>query len=181
MDTSVDRVYLEARGVIDLLKEADEMSLALSAEDVLRKALLLSAASYFEHVLSGVVEDFVRSKVGHDDMVPSLVKAKAISRQYHTWFDWSGGNANRFFSMFGERFKSYMAGVVKEDVDLDDGIRSFIKVGDLRNRLSHQDFSTFPLTFTTDEIYDLYKKALVFVRSVPDCLSGCAEEARHDL
>ena len=31
-------------------------------------------------------------------MIPSLVKNKAVSRQYHTWFDWNSNNANAFFN-----------------------------------------------------------------------------------
>ncbi len=51
-------------------------------------------------------------------MIPSLVKNKAVSRQYHTWFDWNANNANAFFNMFGDGFRSHMVEIVKVDANI---------------------------------------------------------------
>ena len=51
----------------------------------------------------------------------------------------------------------------RADEALRKSIKDFMEVGRDRNRLIHQDFATFPLEKTTDEIYQQYKSALVFV------------------
>jgi hypothetical protein len=45
-----------------------------------------------------------------------------------------------------------------------------MELGAERNRLVHTDFGSFSLEKTSEEIYDLYKKALKFVESFPTLL-----------
>lgn len=178
MSTPVDRIHQEASEIIGHLSKSNELSLALSAEDTLRKALLLSAASYFEHRLTNDVLEFIVEESNNNPMIPSIVKIKAITRQYHTWFDWEKSNANSFFSLFGEKFKSYMNNRLVLDPELNAGISSFLKIGSERNRLVHGDFASFSLTLTTEDIYTHYSKALTFVHSVAKQLRECSTEIR---
>lgn len=164
--TSVDRIYGEAHAILLHLNSAGELSLAIAAEDVLRKSLLLSAASYFEHALTSRVMEFVLSVTGDDQLVPALVRNKAVSRQYHTWFNWDGANANQFFGLFGDDFKQYMMQIVVDDDKMASGIKSFMTIGRERNRLAHQDYASFSMSLTSDEIYGHYKAATHFVDSV---------------
>lgn len=176
MSTPVDRIHREASEIIGHLNGTNELSLALSAEDTLRKALLLSAASYFEHRLTTDVLNFVIEESNNNPMIPSIVKLKAINRQYHTWFDWEKSNANSFFSLFGEKFKLYMAAEINKSTDLTLGISSFLKIGSERNRLVHGDFASFSLTLTTEDIYNHYNSAINFVHSVAEHLKNCSIE-----
>ena len=64
---------------------------------------------------------------------------------------------------------------MKNNTELDEGIRAFLKLGDMRNQLGHQNFSIFPLENTTDEIFALYKKALVFIDVFPQKLREYVE------
>lgn len=83
------------------------MALLPVVDEAFPKALLLAAASHFEKRLTETVEDFAKEVTTDDHPIVSLVKAKAIERQYHGWFDWNKGNANKFFSLFGTGFKQY--------------------------------------------------------------------------
>jgi hypothetical protein len=177
MSTPVDRIHREASDIISHLNGANELSLALSAEDTLRKALLLSAASYFEHRLTTDVLNFVTEASGNHPLIPTLVKLKAINRQYHTWFDWEKSNANSFFSLFGDHFKTYMTFEISKNPDLSRNISSFLKIGSERNKLVHGDFASFSLSLTTDEIYSHYASGLDFVTSIHTHLTGCS--AKH--
>jgi len=103
-------------------------------------------------------------------MIPSLVKNKAVSRQYHTWFDWQANNANAFFNMFGEDFRSHMIEIIKLDQNMAKSISAFLEIGRERNRLVHQDYGSFFLEKSAEEIFGLYVSAMVFVDFVPKAL-----------
>ena len=52
---------------------------------------------------------------------------------------------------------------IKGDDQLDDSVRAFLELGGERNRLVHEDFGTFTLEKTTEEIHALYSRAMRFV------------------
>jgi hypothetical protein len=168
--TPVDRLYEEATSILDTLKQTPEVSLQVAAADHLRKALLLAAASYFEQRLCCSVLDFVRESTNGSILVENFVQNKAIARQYHTWFQWDGNNANQFFGLFGSEFRSVMSTRVRESESLQSAVRAFLEVGNERNKLVHQDYATFPMEKTLDEIYKLYENALTFVENLPPAL-----------
>ncbi|RRR67698.1 MAG: hypothetical protein EI684_18570 [Candidatus Viridilinea halotolerans] len=99
--------------------------------------------------------------------VLNFVKNKGLERQYHTLFDWERRNANKFFSLFGSDFRDFMSAVIREEPGIDAAIRAFLELGETRNQLVHQNFANFPLEKTADEIYELYKTAVVFVDEIP--------------
>jgi hypothetical protein len=166
----VDRMHAEFHDVLSIMERSGEISLLSVLSDNFRKSLLLCAASFFERRLTEVVLEFVREKSHPTDLIPALVQNKAISRQYHSWFDWDRSNANKFFSLFGDRFKTCMEQHVAADPELRAAVSSFIEIGRDRNRLVHQDYGTFLLEKTADDIYDAYIRALKFVDGVPTFL-----------
>lgn len=104
--TPVDRLYDESASVIRALVGLSEPSLAVAAGDSFRKALVLAAASYFEHRVSSCVLEFIRERADGSGLVVAFVKNKAVSRQYHTWFKWDDTNANQFFGAVWERVQT---------------------------------------------------------------------------
>ena len=170
--TPVDRLYEESSSVIKALGGA-QPSLAVAAGDNFRKALVLAAASYFEHRVSACILDFVHERANGNGLVVGFVKNKAISRQYHTLFNWDQANANQFFGLFGSAFKQMMDGRVSASEDLRASIRAFFEVGSERNKLLHQDFASFSLEKTLDEIYALYQQSLLFVDGLATQLRDC--------
>ena len=100
------------------------------------------------------------------EVVMEFVRNKAVERQFHTYFQWNERNTNSFFGLFGEGFKSYMIRRVKEDEDYEQAMRAFLELGNDRNRLIHQNFGTFTLEKTSEEIFAHYKKAYLFVNSL---------------
>jgi RiboL-PSP-HEPN len=173
--TAIDRLYEEAAAVIRVLQQGSEVSLQVTAGDHFRKALLLGAASYFEQQVCACVLGFVRERSAGSLLLESFVRNKAVARQYHTWFQWDARNANYFFGLFGSEFKTLMEKRVSESDDLRAAIRAFLEVGNERNKLVHQDYATFSLEKTFDEIYLLYQMALGFVETLPIALRDCAE------
>lgn len=168
--TAVDKLYEEANAVIQGLQRLVEPSLQVTASDHFRKAMLLSSASYFEHRICDCVLEFVRERSGGSKLVENFVRNKAISRQYHTWFKWDEQNANQFFGLFGSEFRDAMKDRVRAKDELRAAVQAFLEVGNERNKLVHQDYATFPLEKTLEEIYALYRRALTFVDELPDAL-----------
>ncbi len=171
--TVIDGLYEDARAVIKTLEQEAEISLQVAAGDHFRKVLLLAAASYFEHRVCEWVLGFVRERSGGSVLVANFVRNKAIARQYHTWFNWNAKNANQFFGLFGSEFRSEMISRVKASDDLRAGVQAFLELGSERNKLIHQNYATFPLEKTLDEIYTLYRSALPFVEQIPGSLRDC--------
>lgn len=183
--TVIDRMQGEFSSLIAVLDQAGEISLRSTADDNLRKALLLAVSSYFEHRITDAVLTFVSMATNDHALITSLVQNKAVSRQYHTWFNWDAKNANSFFGLFGTDFGNFMKQKVKDNSELDSSIRAFIELGSDRNRLVHQNFGSFVLEKTSDEIYALYCKAMIFVDAIPIALgefttAPAAEEIRPD-
>lgn len=168
--TVVDRLHRDFAGLLDVLDEAGEVSLRAVADENLRKSLLLAAASYFERRMIEAVLSFVEDATGRNVLVAALVRNKVVSRQYHTWFQWDGNNANSFFGLFGSDFRDFMKARIAGDGALEDSVRAFLELGRERNRLVHQDFGVFPLEKTTEEIHALYRRAVLFVEAVPGAL-----------
>jgi hypothetical protein len=170
----VDTIYNDFRDSVSILAKAGEVSLQIMLESNLRKTLLLCAASYFEYTLSREVELFASEIASGNDLIGSLIRSKAITRQYHTWFDWERDNANKFFSLFGPVFKDHMRARIDEVENLEDAIKSFMEIGRERNQLVHSDYASFSINKTPDEIYTLYLSADVFVKSVGVELHACS-------
>ncbi|MCA9980168.1 MAG: hypothetical protein KDD89_05030 [Anaerolineales bacterium] len=165
----VDRLHKDHHEIVSYFDEKGEISFRSAADENFRKSLLLAAASYFEERVSEDLLQFFSET--SNQLAVEIIRSKAIKRQYHNLFDWDSNNANRFFSLFGASFKSFMVDEIKANDDLNNAIKAFITLGQDRNRLVHQNFGTFTLEKTADEIYELYKQALVFVEAIPNKLN----------
>ena len=165
--TVVDRLHTEFRQLVEELGDT-EISLRVTAEDNFRKALLLAAASYFERRIKEDILAFMDKASGDVNLVTEFIRNKAIERQYHTFFQWETANANSFFGLFGEDFKSHMKEFVRNDEKYRKAIEAFLELGRERNRLLHEDFGAFVLEKTTEEIFVLYQNSLAFTESITD-------------
>lgn len=174
----VDTLFTDFMDASDVLMAANEVSLQIILESNLRKTLLLSAASYFEYTLCRIVNDFTDIVTSGNSMIISLVQTKAISRQYHTWFDWKTPNANVFFGLFGKVFRDHMTTKIATDDRIADAIRAFMEIGRERNLLVHSDYASHFINKTPDEIYALYILANNFVEMVSTELQACSAKMK---
>lgn len=173
----VDRLYSDFKLIIEQI-DVSEISLRNSAEEIFQKSLCVAIGSYFERRIAAVVLDFVGRSSGDSALVTEFVRNKAISRQYYTYFNWKGANANSFFSLFGADFKAYMSEYVSNNPEYGDAIRAFMQVGGIRNEVAH-NFEYVSIDATTDEIYELYRKARLFVDQIPQRFDEFAQRQRQ--
>jgi len=147
-----------------------EPSLAVESSTTLSKALLLAGASELEFDIQRIVTDYFNEVThGNADATQFVVK-KALTRQYHTLFEWSGSNVNSFFALFGADFKAYAVARVKADPELGEQIKAFLRLGQHRNELVHGNFVAFSLSLSIDEIVELYGEATLFRDALPGIL-----------
>lgn len=161
--TIIDKVFQDYTDVTNYLKNNNQISLLTTAEDTFRKALLLSSASYFETILQEMISKLAMDKSDSNAMIIAIIKQKALSRQYHTWFDWKTPSAGTFFAMLGEDYKSTITAELKSDAEFKECLNSFLEIGATRNLLVHENFAQFPLQKTMEELYSLYQIAMGFI------------------
>jgi len=161
METIIDVIIQRHDLVRESLIAQGEVTLLADIDNEFRKILVLSIGSYFENQISGSIEVLVRTS--NSERIISLVKNKAIERQYHTYFDWNGKNPNSFLGLLGASFKEKINSEIKKDSTLSDGCEAFLKLGQKRNILAHENFADASLDWTLEEIKYLYFSALKFV------------------
>jgi hypothetical protein len=162
----VDQIYQENLELLEFLKENNEVSFMAQFNTVSTKTLLLSAASYFEHEICKIIQDFIERKTQGNECIVSIVKQKVIERQYHTYFswkDWNTGNVNTFLRLFGETFQQRRSSEIKADIKLKSAVIAFLELGNERNKLVHQNFADYSIEKTAEEVYELYQKATLFI------------------
>ena len=168
--TEIDSIYENFSEIITILENSNALSSMNSAQENFRKILLLAAASFFESKIMTELDTYFSENIIDDSLCLQFVRNKAFIRQYHTYFDWDSPNCNKFFSLFGPEFKSYMSREISRDQQLKDSIHAFLELGRDRNRLIHGNYAVFPLEKTAEEIFRLYTQALVFVDTFPEKL-----------
>lgn len=159
---TVEELKLSADSVKDFLTSKGEISLVVTAEDVWRKSLLIAAASHFEHELGKAIE----RSANRCDVPPnfrSLIEAKAITRQFYTYFDFKSSNTNKLFMMFGLLCKERAEKKIKHSEVLKSSQAAFLKICSLRNQMVHSNYASFSIDLTTEEIYRLYQEGCRFV------------------
>jgi hypothetical protein len=161
--TVIDVMYEDFSGLLALLQKAGEVSLQSTVDSTFKKTLALSAASFFEDEIRRILLETVSDRSGNDELVRNFLKNKAIERQYHTYFQWRGNNANSFFGLFGEAFRDSASQDVRNDASLADAIKAFLELGNTRNELAHLNFANFALDMTAEEVYRKYQTAYRFV------------------
>ena len=69
---------------------------------------------------------------------------------------------------------------MKNDVsstnDLEQGIKAFLEIGDLRNTMVHEDFVSFYFNKTAEEVFQLYLNSQSFVKYLSEKLISSIPE-----
>jgi len=166
----IEEMYRRHRELRTYLEENKELSFLTLIDEEFRRTLVLAIASSFEDVMQITVQDFVKSKSAGSLEILSLINIRFIKRQYHSWFDWEKRNVNKFWSFFGDEFKSLRLADLSANAGLSDSMRDFIELGELRNRIVHQNFALFSVDLSVEDIYKKYLSASDFIDYCKVCL-----------
>ena len=133
--------------------------------------LVLSAASYFESMISALILQYASEVSSKDKRVVKLIENKVIERQYHTLFDWNSNNSNAFWKLFGEETKSKVRKTIDGEEGLKQAEKNFLQMGKMRNLLVHENFAEYDVNYTVEEIYTIYKSACDFISLIKTAFS----------
>jgi len=177
MHSLLQRLVDESDELRGFLSAQAQLSLLRAAEDISRKTLVLSAASLFEHRITEAILSYADEASGSDACITSLIRNKAIRRQFHTFFEWEKKKPGPFFTLLGDE----LGRKLKEDCAKSPGkeqIEAFLEVGYLRNCLVHQNYAEFLLDKSADDIRQLCESADRFVTQVEVLLASPQSEAQ---
>ncbi|MEO8150778.1 MAG: HEPN domain-containing protein [Bacteroidia bacterium] len=169
--TVVDILYEEYSELTQYFLSNQELSYKISIEANFKKNLILATASYFEHLIITSLMDYTTKVTNNNEILIEFFKNKAVNRQFHTFFNWNDSNANSFFGLFGSAFLKNMKEKVQQDVKLSEGIKAFLEIGNERNRIVHQNYASYTVDKTTNEIYESYKLARYFTDNITEYLN----------
>lgn len=167
----IKRQYDDSKELYGYLMGKGEVSFATYIDSVYKKVLVLSAASYFESTVSNLILQFANEVSSKDKRIVKLIESKVIERQYHTLFDWNSKNTNAFWKLFGDETKTKARSTIDGDEMLKSAENSFIRMGQLRNRLVHENFAEYDVNLTLEDIYSEYRLACTFVSFINTALS----------
>jgi RiboL-PSP-HEPN len=166
----IARIMVDHTALMDYLGAQGEISFLSTMESSLPKVVLLAAASDLEHEIQQIIISYYMEQTNNCEFAISFVHNKAVSRQYHTYFDWKNRSANSFFALFGDRFKVKAREALKADADMAQAVADFCEIGDLRNQLVHENYAAFTMEKTAHEVHAMYVSARKFIAGLPALL-----------
>lgn len=169
-DDRVTQQFADSEELYNYCFQNGEITFSSYIDDAYKKILILSAASFFEKVITESIKGFSKKLCPYDQRITSFIENKALKRQYHQLFNWEANNTNKFWSLFGDDLKSFVREYIKDHPDLEIAEKNFIDLGEQRNLLVHKNFAEFDVNVTRNDIYKKYCSAKVFVEFVSDVL-----------
>jgi len=155
----VESIYEDYCGLVEDLKERSPSGLA-ALNRTYHKVILVAAASSLENQVKRVVESLF-SEHGRDELGVFVAK-RVLDRDYYRLFDWNNEKAKSFFSSFGPHCSRLFEETRRNDGEFERQHSSFMRIGRLRNQLVHQNYATFILDVTPEELVILYRSAVLF-------------------
>lgn len=83
--TKIASLHDEYSEMISFCRSNKQVSFEMYINDIYKKSLLLSAASYFEATITKSIHDYINAKSRQSPEIVAFVDNKAIKRQYHTF------------------------------------------------------------------------------------------------
>lgn len=168
----IDELWNDHRELVSHLQSDNQLRLISRVQESFTKTLLIAVASHFEVQLTRTIYELYLEMTQGAEVLAQFVRKQAIGRRFAQLFDWgdetrSTRNANHFYRLFGADFAVYMGRRVQDDQYLDDSVKAFLEIGNLRNRMVHGNYAEFQLEKTVDEVYELYQTATNFVYTFP--------------
>ena len=160
--SSVEAFYESHKQIYSYLLEVEEVSFATDISVTFNRSLILAIASYFEHEITEILREIPIKHAAANAYIAAMVEKQVIARKYHTYFDWDKLSANTFFSLFGDEYKKAAKLQQESNVELKNAIKDFLELGQIRNKLVHQNYVQFEVVKTPEELIAQFRSALKF-------------------
>ncbi len=158
----VDELYVNFLEVISSIP-VEEITRKNLTTNELTKNYVLAIGSFFEHTITELLVDYVCNATNNNETIISLIKNKAIKRQFHTYFNWDGNNVNTFLTLLGDIKTKQFNEELKDKQELKDGVASFLTLGRKRNELVHTNFGAISIEKTIEEYAEEFGRSKFFL------------------
>lgn len=158
----VEDFYARHQTMYEHLVGARELSFAADFSETFTRSLVLAIASYFEHDITEILTEVPQRRANRDTVITSMIVRQVVSRKYHTYFDWERLKPGPFWALLGDDFKAQATQALKADENLDRAVQAFLELGQLRNKLVHQNYVQFTVEKTPEELIGQFRTALGF-------------------
>ena len=171
----IDELLNDHQELVEHLQSNGQLHMLSNVEDAFSKTLIVAIASYFEVRLTQIILEVYRETTQGSEVLVEFVRRQAIGRRFAQLFQWGnegspGPNANSFYRLFGDGFSTYMRQRVQNERNLDEGVKAFIEIGNIRNYMVHGNYADFQLNKTAGEVYSLYETASKFIDEFPTAI-----------
>ena len=166
----VDSLMIEHEAVLAHLVATGETSFAATLEGTVPKVFILASARWLEVRVQGVLTEYFQEVAGTRVQAAEFVRIGALDMKFHTLFDWKTRKPGHFFGKFGPDLKRVGMKRYANDPDFAREYDAFLELGSLRNQLVHQNYATFTLSKTADEVRQHFVLADKFVDRLPELL-----------
>lgn len=160
-DEAVKGIYDDYVELVRILEVGSSPAGLVAINRSYHKHLLVAAASSLESRVKKLVPEIFKSR-GSTALGTFVAKA-VMARNYHTLFDWKAENAFGFFSSFGDECGKNFKSLVKAEDSLKRQHEAFMRLGNLRNLVVHNDYAAYSVDLTPAEVIELYRNACAFV------------------
>lgn len=165
MTSPIENFIQEYKELSQYLFENFQITLQTSVGNHFKKVFLLSCASYCEKEIQETISSFVKTH-SNDERVLCFTTNKGIERQFHTYFNWKANNVNSFLGLFGSDFKEKISSELISDDAMNENVKAFIEIGRERNLMVHENFLSYNLGLTFEEIEVLKDKSMLFLEFI---------------
>ncbi|OJH45036.1 HEPN domain-containing protein [Paracoccus sp. SM22M-07] len=166
----IDAFYTRHLEMHQYLLEQKEVSFASDLNTTFARSLVLAIASFFEHEVTEIVRQVPAVYAKGQPMIAAMIEKNVIARKYHTWFDWDARSAGPFLALFGSEYKSAVQARLKKGGSEYTAISAFLELGNIRNRLVHQNYVQFQVERTSEELHALFRDALPVLKFMRESL-----------
>ena len=178
---AVEKLWKEYCDIKKFFVENSQGTYVSNYTNTMRKVLILSCGSFFEHEMTEMLKCYVGQITNNNKQLVSFMEKQAIKQKYHTLFDWGKQNdpsnpetkINKFLGLFGEEFKKIVNDDIRNNTEIENAKNAFLELGHIRNILVHSNFANYNFDLKTpEEIYQLYQKAIKFIPYIKEKLDS---------
>jgi hypothetical protein len=176
----VERVYEELRAIQKVVAASGDVSTISAFGQHSAKSLLLVGASYFERVIIDAIAEHL-NKTTSDVAVQHFTFHQAVHRKFFALFDFSADtkNINGFLSKFGPDYNKWAKDNLKAASIENDIQVAFLDFCRLRNSLVHNNYATYDINKTLDDVREHFDRALRLVNWINGSFAAFGKS--HDM
>lgn len=166
----VERIHEDLKAIGQIVNASKDVSAISGFGEHSSKTLLLAGASYFERRIISSIGDHINA-VTESRVLRHFTFHQAVERKFFSLFDFNGGpkNINAFFKKFGPEYSKWAKTDVAARKDIDQ--LAFLNFCSLRNSLVHNNYATYSINKTLDEVWGEFRKAEMLVSWIENSFS----------